>query len=66
MGQGTKGRREARTLTTIEERYNTDRQGPRPEEEDGRQHRRIREGRAEILKYGVTMYRNDVLWIAPM
>jgi hypothetical protein len=66
MDRGIKGRRHARTLTTIEERYNTNRQGPRTEKEEGRQHTTIRESRAEILKYGVTVYRNDILWIAPM
>ena len=58
------GRRQARTLTAIEERYNTDHQGPRVEEEDGRQHTRISVARAKILKYVVTMYRNNVLWMA--
>ena len=66
MGQGTKRRRQAKTLTTIEERYNPDHQGPRVDEEEGRQHTCIRESRAEILIYGVTMYRNNVLWIALM
>ena len=32
--QGTKKRRQARILTTIEERYNTDRQWPRVEEDE--------------------------------
>ena len=63
IGQG-EGRRQARTLAAIEERYDTNHQGPRVEEEDGRQHTRINKGRAEILKYGVTIYRNNVLWIA--
>ena len=61
MSQGTKRRLQAKTLTTIEERYNTKHQGPRNEEEVGGQHTCTRGGRAEILEYGVTMYRNDVL-----
>ena len=66
MGQCAQGRRQASTLTAIEKRYDTDRQGPRIEEEDGRQQTHISEGRAEILEYGVTGPRNDVLWNAPI
>jgi hypothetical protein len=66
MGQSTKGKRQARTLTAIEERYKADGQGPGIEEEEGRHHERIIEGRAKILKYNVTVCRNNVLWIVPM
>jgi hypothetical protein len=64
MSQGAKGHRKARILTTIEERYSTNDHGPREKEEVGRQHNHKREARAEILKYVVTIRRNNVLWIA--
>ena len=66
MSKGIKWRRQARTLTTIEERYNSDSQGPRTEEKEGRQHTRISNARAEILVYDETVIRNDKLWIVPM
>ena len=62
--QGTKTRRQARILTTIEERYDTDRHGPRIDEDEC--YRRIhgRGGGAKILKNVVTVRRNNVFWIA--
>jgi hypothetical protein len=51
-----------RILTTIEEGYNTDRYGPRENEEEGRQCNPDREVRAKILEYVVTSLRNNVLY----
>jgi hypothetical protein len=64
MSQVTKGRRQARILTKIEERYSTDHHGPRGEEDKTWRHKRGRGGRAKILKYVVTIRRNNVIWIA--
>jgi hypothetical protein len=61
MSHRTKQRREVRTRTTIDQRYTTDRHGPREEEEEGLRHKRIREYGAKILKYDVTMEGNGVL-----
>jgi hypothetical protein len=48
-------RRQARILTTIEERYSTDHYRPRIEEYEGRRHKNGGEKRAKILKYVVTI-----------
>jgi hypothetical protein len=63
MSHGAKGRRKASTLTTIDERYTTDHQGPSIEEDESLYHKRIREGRAIILEYGITMQRHNVLCV---
>jgi hypothetical protein len=64
MSHRTKERRKARTLTAIDERYATDHHRPREEEDEGLRHQRIREDGAKILKYDVTMKRNNVLCVA--
>lgn len=56
--------REGRSLTTIDKGHKTDHQGPHCEEQDGLYHKRTGENRADILKYGETMKRNYVLWVA--
>jgi hypothetical protein len=48
--QGTKGRRLAVILTTIEKRYSTDHHGPCVEEDEGWRRDRGRKGRAKIFK----------------
>jgi hypothetical protein len=63
MSHSTKERRETSTLTTIDERYTTDHHGPHVEEDDALYHNRIRVDRAIILKYGVTVQRNNVLCV---
>jgi hypothetical protein len=50
-------------LTTITKRYKADHHGPRVEEDEGWRRKRRREIRAEILKYVVTIRRNNVLWV---
>jgi len=49
MRQGTKGGWQTRTLTTIEEGYSADRQGPRVEEYKGYRGKRCSEVGAKIL-----------------
>jgi hypothetical protein len=64
MSRGTNERRQARSLTTVDKGHTTDRQRPQREEEDGLYHKRIGEDGADILKYGETMKRNNVLCVA--
>jgi hypothetical protein len=64
MSQGTKRRKQAKILTTIETRYTTDHYGPRVEENEGQRRIRGSHDRAEILKYVVTIRRNNVLCIS--
>jgi hypothetical protein len=66
MRQGTKCQWQARTLTTIEEGYSTDRHGPRVEEDEGWRGKLGSEVRAKILIYIVTIRRNNVVWIASL
>lgn len=64
MSHRTKERRKSRTPTTIDERYAAEHHRPREEEDKGFRHQRIREDWAKILKYDITMERNNVLCVA--
>ena len=64
MSCGIKGRRQARMLTAINERYTADRHGPCVVQVEGLRHEYNGETGAEVLEYVVTMSRNNVLCIA--
>jgi len=62
--EGPKGEDQTRILTTINERYTTNRHGPCAVEEEGRWRDHSVKTGAKILEYVVTMSRNHVLCIA--
>jgi hypothetical protein len=61
---GPQWRRQARTLTTIVERYSTYRHGPCGEEDKGQRRNHHRDKGANVLNYVVTIGRNSIHWIA--
>jgi hypothetical protein len=63
---GPQWRRQAKTLTTIKERYSTYRHGPCGEEDKGLRRIHHREIGTKFLKYVVTICRNNILWIASL
>jgi hypothetical protein len=63
---GPRGRSQAKTLTRVKERYSTYRYRPCGEEDKAQRRNHHREIRAKVLKYVVTIRRNNILWIASL